>query len=79
MELALNNIQTNHLHCGSMSLGTQWHSATLQKTFSFDKATVGISYLASHLRVTKIEGMRDVCVTHYCVSLDGPLIVTKGW
>jgi hypothetical protein len=50
----------------------------LQKTFSFDKATVGISYLASHLTVTKIEGMSDVYVTHYSVSLDGPLIVTKG-
>jgi hypothetical protein len=32
---------------------------------------------ANHLRITKIEDMSDVYETHYCVSLDGLLIVTE--
>jgi hypothetical protein len=74
MKWALNYIQTNHLHCGTVSLGAQWHSATLQETFSFSKASVRISDHANHLRITKTEGMSDVYETHYCVSLDGLLV-----
>lgn len=64
MEWALNNIQTNHLHCGTVSLGAQWHSATLQETFSFGKASVRISDHANHLRITKIEGVSDFYEAH---------------
>lgn len=78
MEWALNNIQTNHLQCGTVSLGVQWYIAILQETFSLGKASVRISDHAYHLRITKIEGMSDVYETH-CVSLDGLLILTEGW
>jgi hypothetical protein len=54
---------------------TQCHIA---RDLSFGKTTVRILDLANHLRITKIEGMSDVYETHYCVSLDGLLIVTVG-
>jgi hypothetical protein len=39
---------------------------------------VRILDVANHLRTTKIEGMSDIYETHYCVPLDGLLIVTEG-